>query len=55
MTRILLILAAFGVLASCAQYQGPKANCFNLLGSKAPIAPDCHFMPLSTPENEVET
>ena len=31
MTRILILIAALGVLASCAQYQEPQANCFTFL------------------------
>ena len=38
MTRILLLLAAFGALASCAQYQEPQANCFTFLASTAPVS-----------------
>ena len=54
MTRILLLLAALGVLASCAQYQEPQANCFTFLASTAPVAPDCNLTPLGTPEGDVE-
>jgi hypothetical protein len=54
MTRILLLLAALGVLASCAQYQEPQANCFTFLASTAPVAPDCSFTPLDAPEGYVE-
>ena len=54
MTRILLLLAALGVLASCAQYQEPQANCFTFLASTAPIAPDCSFTPLDAPAGDVE-
>ena len=54
MTRILLLLAALGVLASCAQYQEPQANCFTFLASTAPVAPDCTFTPLGAPEGDVE-
>ena len=54
MTRTLLLLAALGVLASCAQYQEPQANCFTFLASTAPVAPDCTFSPLGAPEGEVE-
>ena len=54
MTRILLLLAAFGTLASCAQYQEPQANCFTFLASTAPVAPDCTFTPLDAPEGDVE-
>ncbi len=54
MTRILFLFAALGVLASCAQYQEPQANCFTFLASTAPVAPDCSFTPLSAPEGDVE-
>jgi len=54
MTRILLLLAAFGALASCAQYQEPQANCFTFLASTAPIAPDCTFTPLGTLDRDIE-
>ena len=54
MIRILFLLATLGVLASCAQYQEPQANCFTFLASTAPIAPDCNFTPLGTPEGDVE-
>ena len=54
MTRILILLAALGVLASCAQYQEPQANCFTFLASTVPIAPDCTFTPLGTPEGGID-
>lgn len=54
MTRISLLLAALGLLASCAQYQEPQANCFTFLASTAPVAPDCTFTPLDAPEGDVE-
>ena len=54
MIRILFLLAALGVLASCAQYQEPQANCFTFLASTAPVAPDCSFTPLDAPEGELE-
>jgi hypothetical protein len=54
MIRILFLLATLGVLASCAQYQEPQANCFTFLASTAPIVPDCSFTPLGTPEGDVE-
>ncbi len=54
MTRILLLLSAIGVLASCAQYQESQANCFTFLASTAPVAPDCNFTPLGAPEGDVE-
>ena len=53
MTRTLLVLAVFGVLASCAQYQEPQANCFTFLAAVAPVAPDCTFTPLSTLEGNI--
>ena len=54
MTRIFVLLAVLGVLASCAQYQEPQANCFAFLASTAPTAPDCTFTPLGAPEGDVE-
>ena len=54
MTRILLLLAALGVLASCAQYQEPKANCFTFLASTAPVTPDCTFTPLGALERDID-
>ena len=54
MTRILLLLAALGALASCAQYQEPQANCFTFLASTAPIAPECTFTPLGAPVGDIE-
>ena len=54
MIRILIALAALGALASCAQYQEPQANCFTVLASTAPVAPDCDFTPLGPPEGDIE-
>lgn len=54
MIRILFLLATLGVLASCAQYQEPQANCFTFLASTAPVAPDCTFKPLGAPEGDIE-
>ena len=54
MIRTLFFLTALGVLASCAQYQEPQANCFTFLASTAPTAPDCSFTPLGAPEGDVE-
>ena len=54
MTRILILLAALGVLAPCAQDQEPQANCFTLLASTAPTAPDCTFTPLGALEGGIE-
>ncbi|QFT95226.1 hypothetical protein FIU86_20415 (plasmid) [Roseovarius sp. THAF9] len=54
MTRILLLLAALGALASCAQYKEPQANCFTFLASTAPVAPDCSFTPLGALVGDVE-
>ena len=54
MTRILFLLATLGVLASCAQYQEPQANCFTFLASTAPTAPDCTFTPLGAPEGAID-
>ncbi|NUH65246.1 hypothetical protein HTT03_08075 [Sulfitobacter sp. S0837] len=54
MIRILFLLAALGVLASCTQYQEPQVNCFTFLASTAPVAPDCDFTPLGTLEGDIE-
>jgi hypothetical protein len=54
MIRILLLLTALGALASCAKYQEPQANCFSFRASTAPVAPDCDFTPLGTPEGDIE-
>ena len=54
MTRILTLLATLGVLASCAEYQEPQANCFTFLASTAPAKPDCSFTPLGAPEGDIE-
>ena len=50
----LLFLAALGLLASCAQYQEPQANCFTFLASTAPIASDCTFTPLGAPVGDID-
>ena len=54
MIRTLFLLTALGALASCAQYQEPQANCFTFLASTTPIAPDCIFTPLGTPDRDIE-
>lgn len=60
MIRILLSLAALGLLASCAQYREPRANCFSFLaqtsvtGPAGAIAPDCTFAPLVAPEGGID-
>jgi len=53
MTRTLLALAVLGVLASCAQYQEPQANCFTFLAAVAPVAPDCIFTPMNGSEGDI--
>ena len=40
MIRILLSLAALGLLASCAQYREPRANCFSFLAATGPMDAD---------------
>tara|TARA_R110002110_G_scaffold57335_1_gene164032 strand:+ start:474 stop:659 length:186 start_codon:yes stop_codon:yes gene_type:complete len=53
MTRALILFAAFGLLASCAQYQEPQANCFTFRAAVAPavpvapVTPDCTFTPMN--------
>ncbi len=54
MIRTLFLLAAFGALASCAQYQEPEANCFALRASAASGDPDCIFTPLGVPGDGIE-
>jgi len=54
MTRTLFLVLCFGVLASCAQYQEPQANCFSFLAAVAPVEQDCLFTPLGNVEGEVE-
>ena len=48
MTRPLILIAALGMLASCAQYEEPRANCFTFLAAVAPVDPDCTFTPLGS-------
>lgn len=57
MIRLLILITALGLLASCARYQEPKANCFSFLAAVAPVepaTPDCIFTPINTPEGDVE-
>jgi hypothetical protein len=57
MIRILLSLAALGLLASCAQYREPQANCFSFLASTGvagTTAPDCTFAPLGAPGGGID-
>jgi hypothetical protein len=60
MIRIVLSLAALGLLASCAQYREPQANCFSFLaqtsatGVAGATAPDCTFVPLGAPEGGID-
>ena len=53
MTRPLILLAIFGVLASCAQYQEPQANCFTFLAAVAPVDSDCTFTPIGALEGGI--
>ena len=53
MKRTLTLIAALGVLASCAQYQEPQANCFTFLAAVAPVAPDCIFTPMNESEGDI--
>ena len=53
MTRTLILIAALGMLASCAQYQEPRANCFTFLAAVAPVAPDCIFTPMNGSEGDI--
>ena len=54
MTRIFVLLAGLSVLASCAQYQEPQANCFSFLAAVAPVEPDCNFTPMGDVEGDIE-
>jgi len=54
MTRILTLIAAFGLLASCAEYQEPQANCFTFRAAVTAVAPDCIFTPMTGPEGDIE-
>lgn len=53
MRRILILLAAFSTLASCAEYQEPRANCFAFRAAVAPVDDDCIFIPLGAPEGDI--
>lgn len=53
MTRTLILFTVLGMLASCAQYQEPQANCFTFLAAAAPVAPDCIFTPMNGSEGDV--
>jgi hypothetical protein len=54
MTKSLILICALGVLASCAQYQEPQANCFTFLAAVASVEPDCTFTPINSSEGDVE-
>ena len=57
MIRILLSVAALGLLASCAQYREPRANCFSFLAQTSAAdatAPDCTFVPLGAAEGGID-
>jgi hypothetical protein len=60
MIRIVLSLAALGLLASCSQYREPQANCFSFMattstgGPAGTTAPDCTFAPLGVPEGAID-
>ena len=54
MTRKLIFLTGVGVLASCAQYQEPRANCFTFLAAVASVGPDCVFTPIDGAEGNIE-
>ena len=53
MKRTLILLVALGVLASCAQYQDPQANCFTFRAAVAPVAQDCIFTPMDGSEGDI--
>ncbi|WP_394199132.1 hypothetical protein [Litoreibacter albidus] len=54
MTKLPILICALGVLASCAQYQEPQANCFTFLAAVAPVEPDCVFTPVNGLEGDIE-
>ena len=60
MIRLFSLAVALGLLASCAQYQEPQANCFTFLAAVAPVepvalaAPDCLFAPIDGSEGDIE-
>ncbi|MCI5112682.1 MAG: hypothetical protein MRY75_19220 [Marivita sp.] len=54
MIRPLILLAALGVLSSCAGYREPQANCFAFRASLDRAEPDCIFTPIGNPEDSVE-
>ena len=59
MTRTTILIAALGVLASCAQYKEPQANCFTFRAAVAPavpvapVTPDCIFTPMNGSEGDI--
>lgn len=53
MTRTLILIAALSMLASCAQYQEPQANCFTFFAAVAPADPDCTFTPINSLEGDI--
>lgn len=60
MTRTLFLFAPLGLLASCAHYQEPQANCFTFRAAVAPaepvspVAQNCIFTPINGSEGDVE-
>ena len=54
MIRPLILLAALGVLSSCAEYHEPQANCFAFRASLDKVEPDCIFTPIGNAEDGVE-
>ena len=54
MIRPLILLAALGVLSSCAEYREPQANCFAFRASLDQVEPDCIFTPIGNPKDSVE-
>lgn len=53
MRPILILCTALGLLASCAQYQEPQANCFTFRAAVTAVAPDCIFTPMNGPEGDI--
>jgi len=60
MIRLFSLVAVLGLLASCAQYQEPQANCFTFLAAVAPVEPtalaaqNCLFTPIDGSEGDIE-
>ncbi len=49
MIRKLLLLAVLSLLAACAEYREPRANCF-AFATFSPGDANCDFIPLGGPD-----